>query len=151
MKLYEEDQDMEVLEYNNNIERLLKLKGNKRLEVENSLTRKILEFDYEEKTPGVRLRFLETRKKDKEYGEWYNYNILFEAVKYKDNPEYLSHVFSSISKIVKSWEGQTNIDVVGIQEVDCEEAEYYYILIYILSDGKEKELPECKGSCIFEE
>lgn len=142
---------MAVPEYNNNIKRLLGLKGNKRLEIENPLTQKILEYDYEDKTPGIRLRFLETRKKEKEAGEWYNYNILFEVDKYKDSPEYLSHVFSSISRIIKTWEGHSNIDVVGIQEVDCEEANYYYILIYILSDGKDKEQTECKWNDIFRE
>lgn len=151
MKQYEEDQVMAVPEYNNNIKRLLGLKGNKRLEVENSLTQKILEYEYEDRTPGIKLRFLETKNKKREYGEWIYYNILFEAYKYKDNPEYLSHIFSSISKIIKTWENYSNIDVIGIQEVDCEETDYYYILIYILSDGKDKEQIECDRNDIFRE
>lgn len=123
----------------NSISRLLGMKGIKRLEVSNSLTDKILNFNYPEETPGIRLKFLETRKKDFEEGDWVNYNVLLEADKYKDTPEYLKHVLSSISKIVGTWETETGlIDVVGLQEVDSGEAEFYYILLYILGDGKDK-------------
>lgn len=139
MKQNEEDQVMAVPEYNNDIKRLLGLKGNTRLEIQNQLTQRILEYDYTDKTPGIGLRFLETKKRNREAGEWIYYNILFEARKYQDTPEYLSHILGSLSKVVKIWGDYSNIDVVGIQEVDCEEADYYYILIYILSDGKDKE------------
>ena len=30
-----------------------------------------------------------------------------------------------------------DVDSIGLQEVDCSEADGYYILIYILSNGKE--------------
>lgn len=124
----------------NNIARLLKMKGIKRLEISNSLTDKILGYNYSEETPGIRLKFLETRKNDEECGEWVNYNVLIEADKYKDTPEYLKHVLSSVSKIVGTWEDETKlIDVVGIQEIDSGESDYYYILLYILGDGRDKE------------
>lgn len=133
---------MDTPDYNS-VRRLLGMKGLKRLEVSNSLTDKILGYNYSDQTPGIRLKFLETRSKDLDNGGWTNYNILFEADKYNDTPEYLSHIFSSISRIVSTWEDETGlIDVVGIQEVDTEEAEFYYILLYILGDGKDKESVE---------
>lgn len=136
----------------NSIRRLLGMKGLKRLEVSNELTDKILCYNYSEETPGIRLKFLETRNKESEVGDWVNYNILFEVDKYNDTPKYLEHVFSSISKIVKDWESEIKfIDVVGIQEVDCDEAEFYYVLLYILGDGrendKEKEILD-QGECM---
>lgn len=125
----------------NSVRRLLGMKGIKRLEVNNTLTDKILNFNYSEETPGVRLKFLETRRNELEEGGWVNYNILFEVDKYKDTPEYLKHVFSSISKIIGTWESETGlIDVMGIQEVDSGKAGFYYVLIYMLGDGQDKKL-----------
>lgn len=130
---------MDTPDYNS-VRRFLGMKGVKRLEIINSLTDKILNYNYAEETPGIRLKFLETRKKESEGGEWVNYNILLEADKYNDTPEYLKHILSSVSKIVGTWEEETKlIDVVGLQEVDSSEAEFYYILLYILGDGKDKE------------
>lgn len=115
------------------------MKGTKRLEIKNELTDRILGFDYQTQTPGIRLRFLETRYKDLDLGGWVNYNVLLEIDKYNDTPKYLSHIFSSISKAVSEWDNNINlIDVVGIQEVDCGESEYYYVLLYILGDGVDK-------------
>ena len=94
---------MAVPEYNNDIKRLLGLKGNTRLEIQNQLTQRILEYDYIDKTPGIGLRFLETKKRNREAGEWIYYNILFEARKYQDTPEYLAHILGSLSKVVKTW------------------------------------------------
>ena len=129
---------MDIQEYDNSVRRLLGMKGSRRLEVSNSLTDKILGFPYSEQTPGLRLKFLETRKQDLEYGGWVNYNVLIEADKRNDTPEYLSYIFEKLSEIIKAWEGEgEKIDVVGIQEVDNSEAEFYYVLLYILGDGKD--------------
>ena len=131
---------LDTQDYNNNseIRRLLSMKGTKRLEVTSDLTDHILSYNYSETTPGISLRFLETKRKTEELGDWDSYYILFSALKYDDSVKYLEHIFSSISKIIGDWSDKVSIDVVGIQEVDCSEAKYYYILIYVLSNGKDK-------------
>ena len=85
------------------IQQLLSMKGLCRLEVENGVTQKILSHD-EEKTPGIRLKFLEAKKRDLEGGSWEEYSILYEVTKYSDSPEYLGHVFKSLGKIIKTYE-----------------------------------------------
>lgn len=128
----------------NSIRRLLGMRGIKRLEVCNELTDLILGYNYQEETPGIKLRFLETKKYESDGGTWTNYNILLEAEKYSDTPRYLSYVLDSVSKIIKALEDRSEyIDSLGIQEVDTGEAGFYYILLYILGDGREKE-NECE-------
>lgn len=135
---------LDTQDYNNNseIKRLLSMKGTKRLEIGNNLTEYILNYNYSENTPGISLRFLETRKRSEELGDWDNYYVLFSALKYNDSIEYLDHIFKSISKIISDWSDKIEIDVIGLQEVDCSEVKYYYILIYILSNGRDKEIGE---------
>lgn len=139
MNQKEEKGDSIPQEFDNRgkISQYLKMKGSTRLEVkEVPLVNRILEFDYD-KYPGINLRFLETKKKSLEFGDWIEFNILFEANKHEESVDYLSYLFKSISKIISSWSDISNIDVVGIQEVECAEPNYY-ILIYILSNGKDK-------------
>lgn len=142
---------LDTQDYNNNseIRRLLGMKGTKRLEISNNLTEHILNYNYSENTSGVSLKFLETRKRSEELGDWDSYYILFSALKYNDSIEYLDHVFKSISKIISDWSNKVEIDVIGLQEVDCSEAKYYYVLIYILSNGRDKEIKE--GDTLFRE
>lgn len=125
------------------IRRLLGMKGHKRLEIENNITTKILEQD-EYQTPGVRLKFLESKKKSGDCGEWIEYSVLLEVTKWSDNADYLSYVFKNLGKVIKNY-NLPGIDSIGLDEVDCGEAEFIYILLYILSNGK-----ETKESSIYE-
>ena len=91
-----------------------------------------------EKVPGVRVKTLDIEKHyNKETGSWREYQVLYEIDKYKDNSDYLSHVFKCLGKIINSF-SHLDICSMGIQEVDCSYSNYYYVLIYILSDGKEE-------------
>lgn len=91
-----------------------------------------------EKVPGVRVKTLDIEVHyNKETGNWRGYQVLYEIDKYKDMPDYLSHVFKCLGKIIYSF-SHLDISSMGIQEVDCSYSDYYYILIYILSDGREE-------------
>lgn len=111
-------------------------KGKARLEVKNSITRAIFNLD-PEMFPGIKLRFLETRYKKEVSGSWVEYNVLLEIRKYQDTSEYLSFILKNLGKLLKSIDN-IGIDSIGIQEVECGLPDYYYLLIYILSDGKDK-------------
>ena len=104
--------------------------------VENDITDTIL-GQSEADTPGLRLRFLESRIRGLDEGEWIEYFALYGMKKWKESANYLEHIFSCLSKVAASLKN-LEIDSIGIQEVDCGEAENYYILIYILSNGREK-------------
>ena len=117
------------------IQRILRLRGDRRLAVENEITETILSQD-EKDTPGLRLKFLESRKRGLDGGTWIEYFALYKMKKWTDTADYLEYVFSSLSKVVSSLK-KLNVDSIGLQEVDCSEAESYYVLIYILSDGRE--------------
>ena len=57
------------------------MKGIKRLEVDNNLTEHILNYNYSENTPGISLRFLETRKRTEELGDWDNYYVFMATLR----------------------------------------------------------------------
>ena len=65
------------------------------------------------------------------------YNVLLEIQKREETARYLSFAFENLSNLVKSLSG-LNIESIGIDEVDCGESDYYYVLIYILSDGQDQ-------------
>lgn len=111
-------------------------KGKARLEVKNNITKAIFNLD-PEMFPGIKLRFLETRSKEEVSGSWIEYNVLLEIKKYQDTSEYLSFILKNLGKLLKSIDN-IGIDSIGIQEVECGLPDYYYLLIYILSDGKDK-------------
>lgn len=115
---------------------LLSLKGKTRLGIKSKISQKILEFDYNE-VPGISLKFLETKKRKGESGEWNEFNILLEIPKLKETSDYLGYVILELSKFIKRLGLGLNIDSIGIQEVNCDRPDYYYVLIYILSDGKD--------------
>lgn len=118
------------------IDQLLSLKGKTRLEVKSKISQKILEFDFTD-TPGISLRFLETKKKVEEFGSWNEFNILLEIPKLEETSNYLGYVILELSKFIKRLGLGLNIDSIGIQEINCSNPNYYYILLYILSDGKD--------------
>ncbi len=117
------------------IQRILRLRGDRRLEVENIVTEKILSLS-EADTPGLRLKFLESRERRAlEGGTWTEYFVLYKMKKWVETAKYLEYVFSCLSKLMGELRGLP-IDSIGLQEVDCSEPESYYVLIYILSDGQ---------------
>jgi len=112
----------------NEISRLLGMRGYKRLEVDDDITQRLLGFDYS-LLPGLNLRFLETKKKE---NDWTEYLILYQVQKYRDTTQYFKHIFDILSVISKELAKITDIDSIGIQEVECGLTNYYYFLIYIL-------------------
>ena len=116
------------------IQRILRLRGDRRLGVENDITEKLLSLT-EEATPGLRLKFLESRKRDLEGGTWIEYFALYKMKKWVETVKYLEYVFGCLSKLMSELH-DLPIDSIGLQEVDCSEPESYYVLIYILSDGQ---------------
>lgn len=117
------------------IQRILRLKGDRRLAVENEITETILSHE-EKDTPGLRLKFLESRKRGLDSGTWVEYFALYKMKKWTDTADYLEYIFSNLAKMVSALK-KLDVDSIGLQEVDCSEADGYYILIYILSNGKE--------------
>ena len=102
--------------------------------VDDSITRAVFRLD-PETVPGVRIKALDQVSKSGECGSWDEYHILYELDKYLDTSDYLSHIFKSLGKVMSSL-SQLKIDSIGIEEVDCDYSDYYYVLIYILSNGK---------------
>jgi len=117
------------------IQRMLKLRGDRRLAVENKITETIL-GQSEKDTPGLRLKFLESRKRGLDDGSWIEYFALYKMKKLEDTADYLEYVFKSLANLVATLK-DLEVDSIGLQEVDCSESGSYYILIYILSNGQE--------------
>ena len=115
---------------------MLRLRGDRRLMVENEITDTIL-GQSESDTPGLRLKFLESRKRSLGEGDWTEYFVLYKMKKWVETAGYLEYVFSCLSKLVGKLKGLP-YDSIGLQEVDCSEPGSYYVLIYILSDGRNK-------------
>jgi len=135
--LIEEEQALGILVDTSScreIQRLLRLRGDRRLGVENEVTKRILSLG-EEKTPGLRLKFIESQKKNLENGTWIEYFVLYKMKKWVGTVKYMEYIFSSLSKLMSELD-ELPIDSIGLQEVDCSEPESYYVLIYIISDGK---------------
>ena len=118
------------------IRELLRMKGGARLCVKNDITLALTRID-PEVAPGVRFKFLETKKRDEDEGSWIEYNLLLEVDKYLDTVDYISYVFKSIGKILGGFK-QLDFDSVGIGGIETGLPEFYYVLIYFLSDGKDK-------------
>ncbi len=117
--------------------------------VDDKVAKCILSFDTE-KVPGVKMKTFNKIIRSNTEGEWTEYQVLYEINKYLDTPEYLSHVFNCLGKIIKSFSHLSEINSIGIQEFDGSHSGYYYILVYILSDGKEFKKSEFDFSDIGE-
>lgn len=139
MKPVEEKQVLEArVNFNNSsleIQRILRLKGDRRLAVENEITDTILSHS-ESDTPGLRLKFLESRRRGLTGGDWIEYFALYKMKKWVETANYLEYVFSSLAKLSAGLK-DLKVDSIGLQEVDCSEPGSYYVLFYILSDGRE--------------
>ena len=114
------------------IEGLLRLRGNHRLEVYDEITDQLRKYN-EEETPGCRVKFITSKKHD----TWIEYKVLYKIKKLQDTPSYLSYVFGCVSKAMDQLK-DIEMDSIGIQEVYCEDPYSYYVLIYILSKDKEE-------------
>ena len=119
---------------------MLKLRGDRRLAFENEITERILSLS-EQDTPGLRLKFLESRKRGLSEGTWEEYFVLYKMKKWTDTAAYLEYVFMCLSKLLSNFK-DLSIDSIGLQEVDCIESGSYYILIYILNNGREQQYRE---------
>ena len=129
---------MEVLVGSNEIRRLLNMRGNKRLGIRNNITSEILKI-CKLLEGGLKLKFLESKYKETDNGSWVDYYILLEALKLEENNiEYLGSIFTIIGEFIKKFRLFSEIDYTGIQEVECGLPKFYYFLIYIHSDGKDK-------------
>lgn len=113
------------------------MRGQKRLGVKDQVTERILEFDYTQ-SPGLSLRFLETRNKETEEGSWTEYNVLYEIKKISETPQYMNHIFELLYRSIGNVLRDLEVDSMGLQEVECGLSEYY-VLIYIISNGKTRE------------
>ena len=123
------------------IAELLRMKGRSRLAVKNNITQSLMNLD-PELTPGVRLKFLESTHYDEDNGSWTNIYALIEIDKFQETADYLSYALKGLGKLIKTCSIYTEIDSMGIQEMECGLPKYYYVLIYILSNGETKEIKE---------
>lgn len=117
------------------------MRGKKRLGVKNLITERILERSYDSRNTGVDLRFLESRKLETDYGSWEEYSVLYEIKKEMECPFYLSQSLEHLSEFLCEI-GRLNVESVGIQEIECGLSDYYYVLIYIINNGIEKDKSE---------
>lgn len=67
------------------------------------------------------------------HSEWTEYKILYSYPKTNRKDE-LSFLFSQCMVELRKIEDLDKVESIGLQEVDCSEAGYYYILIYVILD-----------------
>lgn len=131
---------MEIRENSSDIRRLLGMKGEQRLGVNDEIIEKILKIKEEHSIPGITLRFLESKYHETEYGDWFEYKLLYKVSRLEglDNPiKYATFMFSNLAKLMLKLEDISGISSFGIDEVLTEEPDYY-VLFYILKDGKKE-------------
>jgi len=137
---------MEVRGDSKKISRLLSMKGEERVMVDDDLVTCIRQTIESLNSTGgscIRLAFLETVRREIENGEWFNYQLLLEFPKAEDHIKYLSHEFLEIGHILQKLENNIpenimkEIDSIGIDEVDTSRPNSYYLLLYILRNGKD--------------
>lgn len=134
-----------------NINRLLKLKGISRLEIKDSITEKLLNKDTYKEILGLSLRFIESRKKSSDSGHtWNEYLALFDMLKIEDNAEYLSYVMKSLTKLSELFL-DFDIDFINLEDINCDEANHYYILIYMRKDDLNDDYAEDEITKMFKE
>lgn len=127
------------------IEKYLLMKGNKRLQVKDD----IVEFTYRavDCIPRLKLEFIETRKR----AGWNEYNMLYKFSKANDGFYELSDLFRNIQKLVSCFVNYFDRDYIktGIQEVDFDKDDYYFLFYIIKEIGEEEKLNEIEE--IFKE
>lgn len=123
--------DLDIQELNrNSIKDFLSIKNKYKLNsltVENDdyLKKLIFKDNYTLITP----EFIDKKK----YSNWTEYKVLYSYPK-QDKLDELSFLFSQCSVELHKLEDYGKIDSIGLQEVDCSENGYYYILFYIILD-----------------
>ena len=130
---------MEVRVDSNKIAKILKLRGEERLEVVDDVTAGI--HATIEKMVGnscVQLAFLKTVQKD----SWVEYSLLLEFPKAEEHIKYLGYEFKELGKFLETLEktidyDSAKIDSIGIDGVETGLPGSYYILLYMLRDGKQ--------------
>ena len=129
---------MEIRENSSDIKRLLGMKGEQRLGVNDEIVEKILEIKEKHSIPGVTLRFLESKYHETEQGgDWSEYKILYKVSRLENSVRYAEFMFSGLTKLMSEFKDISNISTFGVDEVLTEEPSYY-VLFYILKDGKKE-------------
>lgn len=137
---------MEVREDSKKISRLLSMRGEERVMVDDDLVaciRQTVETINQSGGSCIKLAFLETIRREIENGEWFNYQLLFEFPKAEDHIKYLSHEFLEIGHLLQKLESNIpenimkDIDSIGVDEFDTSRPNSYYLLLYVLRNGKD--------------
>ena len=80
----------------------------------------------------VKLKFLESQLKSSAAGNWVEIKVLLEIDKLSEtNPLYFCNILNELYQTLKFLGDRKDIDDIGIQEMECGMAKYYYLLIYI--------------------
>ncbi|MBP3732197.1 MAG: hypothetical protein J6I84_03015 [Bacilli bacterium] len=119
--------------YNNRIRRFKGMKGLSRLAVKDRITESILSHN----SGTLKLKFLESQRKETEMGEWNEYYILLTYPGISETSEYLRYLMKDLDKYLV-FLGTLGTDNIGLQELECDNGNYD-ILIYIISNGTDKE------------
>lgn len=117
------------------IEKYLLMKGNKRLQVNDDIVE--LTYNAIRDIPSVKLEFIETRK----YNSWNEYNMLFKFPKGYNNFYELNVILRSIQTLISCFVNFYSKDYikVGLQEVDFNKDDYYFLFYIIKEIGDEEE------------
>lgn len=124
------------------IDRLRRMKGEKRLWFSSEFSTWLLSVDYEQ-FPGLGHEFLEARRKKSQDPEeecgWEEYKLLLRGNKFSSSTDYHSWLFKTIGKFLATIPTERyRIQSMGIEEIDCSEPDSYYILLYFICNGETK-------------
>ena len=130
---------MEARENSNKISKLLHLRGEERLGVQDEVTAGIhATIAKLSGTCCVRVAFLQTIQKE----SWSEYNILLKIPKLEEHIKYLGQEFKELGNFLDELENtiqyeQAGISSTGIEEVDTTQPDAYYFLIYMIKDDRD--------------
>jgi hypothetical protein len=116
----------------NDIDRLLRMRGQRRLQIKNKLTDYITEYPFDKR--GVKLQFLESINIMGEEKPWEEYKVLLKIPKIKEDSEYLGSALEAVGKFMKDMKACKDCyETIGIQEIECGLGNYYFVLIYLIN------------------
>lgn len=117
------------------IEKYLLMKGNKRLQVNDDIVD--LTYRAVRDIPSIKLEFIESRK----YNSWNEYKILFKYPKSYDNFYELNNMLRNIQTLISCFVNFYSKDYikVGLQEVDFNKDDYYFLFYIIKEIGEVEE------------
>lgn len=124
---------------NSEADRLLKLSeiSSFDLEVTNTFTDMILDFEEKLSESGIGLRYFQSEVVKGQGGTWKEYKILYEVSKAAESNLLIGHAFRALGTHLESWYGNVVkefIESTGIQEVKTDDASFYYFLIYVIGN-----------------